>query len=326
MRKTVNEVHIIGRLYSADLKEAVVQNTASTVYGKEYINGTINIATDDKGLNVVPITFAFVTSTTKSGKPNTTYSNLKRILEEDENIKTVAKDGIENATIVEVSRSALTIDDRYVVASKEFKTYTSNSGGFVTFKSPNDLPAAEEMRNSFDADMVITGFRRVPENPEREIKEHGIVHGAIFSFNESMLPIDFKVTSDSGMDYFEGLGVSNSNPIFTKVHGMIVNNRIVVETTEQTAFGAPIVTTTTKTTRDWIITSVIETPYEFGAENVLTAAELTAKMQDREVHLAKVKSDAEEYAASKGNSNPLGNGVPAATNPVAGAKPGAFKF
>lgn len=322
MKKTVNEVHVIGRLHSFDLKEATVQNTASTMYGKVYINGTINIATDDEGLNIVPISFVFVTGTSKSGKPNPTYANLKKIMS-DETIKTVSKDGMENAVIVEVTKSALAIDDRYNTQTNEYKTYTNNSGGFVSFKNASDLPAQPEARNSFDADMVITGFRRVPEDPEKEIKEYGVVHGCIFGFTGNILPIDFKVTSDGGMDYFEGLGVSNSNPVFTKVHGMVINNRVVTQVEEKTAFGAPIITTSTKTTRDWIITSVIDTPYEFGAEGVLTADELTAKMQDREVHLAKVKKDAEDYAESKKS----GGGVSGApTAPAAGVKTGGFKF
>ena len=319
MRKTINEVRVIGRLYSADLKEATVQNTNSSVYGKEYINGTINIATDDKGLNVVPITFTFVTSTSKKGTPNPTYANLKKILAGD--VKTIAKDGIENATIVEVSKSALALDDRYSTQSEEFKAYMNNSGGFVSFKNPSDLPESEEARNSFDADMVITGFRRVPEDPEKETAEYGIVHGAIFGFTGNLLPVDFTVTSAGGMDYFEGLGVSNSNIVFTKVHGTIVNNRIVTEKVEQTAFGAPIVTTSTKTVRKWVITSVIETPYEFGTEGVLTAEELTKATQDREIYLAKVKKDAEDYANNKKNA---GTGVP--TAPAAGVKTGGFQF
>lgn len=323
MKKTINEVRVIGRLYSFDLKEATVTNTSSTVFGKNYINGVVNIATDDKGLNIVPITYTFVTPETRGGKANLTYSVLKKIMS-DENIKQASKDGMENATIVEASRAALAVDDRYSTVTNEFKTYTNNSGGFLTIRTPNDVPAEEDQRNYFDVDMLITQFKRVPEDPEKEIKEHGIVHGAIFGFNGNLLPIDFKVTSAGGMDYFEGLGVSSSNPVFTKVHGTVVNNRQVIQTEEKTAFGAPIITTNYKTTRDWIITSVIETPYDFGAEEVLTSEELTKKMQEREIHLATVKKDAEEYAANKKSDNPVSGGPTA--GPVGAVPAGGFKF
>lgn len=322
MKKMINEVKIIGRLYSADLKEAVVENKESAVFGKSYINGTVNIATDEEGLNVVPITFTFVTDTTKAGKSNPTYANLKKIMSDD-SIKTFSKDGKDAATIVEVKSSQLAVDDRYVVANKEYKAWTNNSGGFVSFKTKNDLPELEEDRNSFDADIVITGFRRVPEDTEKNVAEHGVIHGAIFSFNGSILPIDFKVTNAGGIDYFEGLGVSNSNPVFTKVHGMIVNNRVVVKTEESSAFGKPIIKTDVKTTRDWIVTSAIETPYSFGTEGVLTAEELTKAMQDREIHLAKVKKDAEDYAAKKNTGASNGPTAPAVG---AAAAVGAFKF
>jgi hypothetical protein len=321
MKKMVNEVRVIGRLYSSELKEATVQNKESSVFGKNYINGTINIATDEDNLNVIPITFTFVTETTKKGGPNPTYVNLKKIMN-DESIKTVSKDGKDAATIVEVRGSQLSVDDRYNTTTNEFKAWTNNSGGFVSFKNKNDLPAAEEDRNSFDADIVITSFNRVPEDTEKNITEHGIVHGAIFSYNNSILPIDFKVTSSGGMDYFESLGVSNSNPVFTKVHGMVINNRIVTQVEENSAFGKPIINTSVKTTRDWVITSAIENPYDFGAEGVLTTEELTKAMQDREIHLAKVKQDAEEYAAKKENNSNNGPTAPAIGTVAAGN----FKF
>lgn len=323
MKKTINEVYVIGRLYSFDLKEATVQKTTSSVYGQTYINGTINIATDDEGLNIVPITYTFVTPTTKKGNANPTYNVLKKLIS-DENVKIMSKDGKDAAAIIEVKNSALAIDDRYSTQDETYKTYTNNNGGYLSFKNVSDLPADVDERSYFNADMVITNFKRVPENPEKEIKEHGIVHGAIFSYNETLLPIDFKVTSEEGMNYFEGLGITSSNIVFTKVHGTIINNRIVTEKSETSAFGKPIVTTTTKYVRDWVITSAIEPHYDFGAEGVLTAAELQTKMQDREVYLAKVKKDAEDYAASK-NSNGGAVGGPTAA-PVGAVQTGAFKF
>lgn len=323
MRKTVNEVKIIGRLYSAELKEATVQNTASSVYGKEYINGTINIATDENCINIVPITYTFVTPTTKNGKPNPTYNNLKKIMS-DESVKTVSKDGKEAAAIVEASKAAIAIDDRYVVAEQTYKTYMSSNGGFVSFKNKSDLPAQERDRNIFDTDIVITTFSRVPEDSEKGTPEYGIIHGAIFNFNGSILPADFKVTDSGGIDYFEGLGASNSNPVFTKIHGMVINNRQVTQKEEKTAFGAPIITTTYKTTRDWIVTSVIETPYDFGSEEVLTTEELSKKMQDREIHLAKVKKDAEDYAEKSKDKTTTGPVAPPVGSGFVPA--GGFKF
>ena len=323
MRKTVNEVYVIGRLYSADLKEATVQNKSSSVYGQNYINGTVNIATDDEGLNIVPINYTFVTPTTKQGKPNSTYNNLKKIMS-DESVKTMSKDGKDAAAVVEASRVALTVDDRYSTQDNTFRTYTNNTGGFLTFKTAADIPADEEARNHFDADMVITGFKRVPEDPEKEIKEHGVVHGAIFAFNGSLLPVDFKVTNSGGIDYFEGLGVTNSNIVFTKVRGTIINNRIITQTEQTSAFGKPIIDTKIKNVRDWVITSAIENPYDFGAEGVLTADELKAKMQEREVHLAKVKKDAEDYAETKKNSGGTSGGPTA--GPVGAVPAGGFKF
>lgn len=320
MKTTVNEVSIIGRLYNADLKEDTVKNTESSMYGKEYINGTVNIATDDECLNVVPIKFVFVTSTTKKNTPNPTYMALKKILNGD-GIKTVSDNGKDEASIISIAKTAIVLEDSYSVQTKEAKTWMVNSGGFVTIKGKNDLPKDEASRNFFDVDIIITGFRRVEENMETETPEYGIVHGAIFGYSGNIMPVDFKVKGPDGIGYFEGLGVSNANPIFTKIHGIVESNRIVTQKTESVAFGKPIITTSVKTTRDWVITSVIETPYEFGADNVITTEELTKKMQDREIHLAKVKADAEKYAESK---NKASSGGPVA--PAVGIKTGGFNF
>ena len=329
MQKTVNEVKIIGRLFSYDLKEAEVKNPSSAKFGQSYINGTVNIATDDAGMNIVPITYVFVQSVFGSGKPNSTYAVLKKLIDGGDDIKTVSDNGIENATIVEASKAAISLDDRYVTASNEYKSYVTTSGGFLSIRKSSDLPAKEEDRNSFDTDIVITKVTRVPEDADKNIKDHSIVHGAIFGYGGVIYPMDFKVTSASGMDYFEGLGASNANPVFTKIHGQIVNNRQVIQTQEQTAFGAPIISTTTKITRDRIITSAIASPYVFGQPNTITAEELTKAMQDREIYLAKVKKDAEDYAATKSTTTNAVGGAATGTsyNPAAApAKAGQFLF
>lgn len=51
MFKTINGCHIEGYVFSTDrLAQRVSKKT-----GTPFINGTVNIATDDKGLNVVPV-------------------------------------------------------------------------------------------------------------------------------------------------------------------------------------------------------------------------------------------------------------------------------
>lgn len=55
MKKTINKETIEGRVYQFDLEVKKVQNTESENYGKDFISGTLEVAVDEDGLNVVPV-------------------------------------------------------------------------------------------------------------------------------------------------------------------------------------------------------------------------------------------------------------------------------
>ena len=67
MRKPINKEHVEGRVYEHNLAIKTVQNKDSANFGKEFINGTLDIATDDECLNIVTINFTYVTETTAKG-------------------------------------------------------------------------------------------------------------------------------------------------------------------------------------------------------------------------------------------------------------------
>ena len=99
MRKTINKEHIEGRVYEHNLAVKKVQNTASANFGKEFIGGTLDIATDDDCTNIVTVNFTYVTEFTSKQTKNETYTTLKNIIE---NGKTVLIDGPEVATMVRI--------------------------------------------------------------------------------------------------------------------------------------------------------------------------------------------------------------------------------
>ena len=70
MRKNVNSEHIEGRVYQHNLELKTVSNQSSKNFGKQFINGTIEVATDEAGLNVVPVKFLYVTEMTAKGGKN----------------------------------------------------------------------------------------------------------------------------------------------------------------------------------------------------------------------------------------------------------------
>jgi len=295
MRKPQNTERIEGRIYQHDLAVKQVQNKDSANFGKDFINGNLEIATDEEGLNVIKVHFTYVTETTSKGTKNNTYTNLKKIIEEG---KTWVADGKDNAMKVRVN-TALALNDFYN-NNDELVSAKTNEGGFVTFI--NEL-GEEKERNTFSVDMVITNVEHKDADDEKNIEEHSVVRGAIFNFRNALLPVDFKVKSADGMKYFEDLGATNAEPVYTKVWGKIVSETSTTTQEVESAFGEAAVRTYKSTNKEWVITGTAKVPYDFGDENVLTAEELTKASQDRQTYLAEVKQRADEYKASRAAGN-----------------------
>ena len=292
MRQALNRERIEGRVYQHDLTFKTVQNQASANYGKEFISGNIEVAVDENGLNVIPVHFTYVVEENKNGSKNATYAALKTIIEKN---NTWVKVGKDEATKVRID-TAIALNDFYTQNDELVSTKT-NEGGFVTIV--NEL-GPENERNKFEADMVITSVKRVEKNPEKNINEdYATVRGAIFNFRNAILPIEFTIRQEKGIEYFEQLEATPSNPIYTKVWGKIDCLTISKVIEEESAFGEPSVRTTERKVKDWTITGTAKVHYDFGDETVLTQAELVKASQDREVMLAEIKKRRDEYVASK---------------------------
>ena len=293
MRKAINTERIEGRIYQHNLTIKTVQNQTSANYGKEFISGNLEVAVDEAGLNVIPVHFTYVTEQTSSGKTNATFTNLKRIIDED---NTWIKVGKDNALKVRID-TALALNDFYTQDGNLVSVKT-NEGGFVSFINGDLCP--ENERNTFAADMVITKVDRVEANPEKNINEDYVtVRGAIFNFRNDLLPVDFTVRHKDGMKYFEDLGASNAEPVYTKIWGKIMCMTSISEVKEDSAFGESSVRTYERKEKEWTITGTAKVTYDFGDEKVLTADELKKAMQNRETMLAETKARSDEYRASK---------------------------
>lgn len=318
MKYKQNSERIEGRIYQHDLAIKTVQNQSSQNFGKEFIAGTLEVAVDDAGLNVIPVHFTYVTEVTSKGQTNRTFTVLKKIIDEG---KTIVTDGMDEATKVRID-TALALNDFYT-NDDSLVSIKTNEGGFVTIV--NEL-SGENERNTFSADMVITGVTRVEADEEKNIKEDYVtVKGAIFNFRGDLLPLEFIVKNAGGMKYFEDLGASNSEPVYTKVWGRINCETKTTIVEEESAFGEAAVKKYERKTKEWVITGTAKVPYEFGDEEILTGEELTKAMQAREVMLADIKKRSEEYKAQKaaGNTDSVHK---AQTGAKPAAKAGTFNF
>lgn len=297
MKKIVNSTHIEGYVYEHQLEKKVSGENSKNP-GTEFINGTLRIATDDDMLNIVDVHFSYVTEVTRTGKNNATYGVLLNIIEGK--IGSAMEHGKENAGKVRID-SAIGLNEWYdsKTQGEPLVSRKRNEGGFVhTVQELND----EKTRATFNVDMLITGFKRVEEDPEKEQPEKGIVKGCVFDFRGALLPVDFTILIPQGIDYFEDLNATEKTPVFTRIQGVQVSKTVVKKVEEENAFGEAAVKETRSTQREYIITWTSPDTYEWDSEDTILASELTEKISEREVYLADLKKRQDEYQASKGSA------------------------
>jgi hypothetical protein len=296
MKKTmINKSHIEGFIYEHSL-ELKVSGAQSKNPGTEFIAGTLSVATDNACINVIPVHFTYVTATTSKGSANATFSVLKNII--DGKIGTIMKNGKDMAGKVRID-SALGLNEFYTDrdGKETFVSVKRNEGGFVHLVDV--LVEDEKSRNTFECDILITGAVRQEPNEEKGIPEKVIVKGAIFDFKKALLPVEFSAVNAGAMDYFEGLGASVKEPVFTKVWGRQISETIDKKVTVESAFGDDAVKIVKNTHKDFIITGAAKEAYEFDTQETMTVAELNEAITARNTYVATIKQRNDEYKASK---------------------------
>lgn len=295
MRPNVNQEQIEGRIYQHNLQTKTVANEKSANFGKVFINGTIDVATDEACLNIVTVHYTFVTELTKNGGTNPSFNNLKRIIEGG---KTILADGKDQAWKVRLTPSAA-LNDFYPQGQDELVSQPRHEGGFVSIITELHPEGIE--RNKFTFDTLITNVEHVEKNEDLGINEdYAKIHCAIFNFKNDILPFTLTVRNPDGIKYFEDLGASSSEPVFTKVWGKIASETIQVKKETESAFGA--VDTTQRRVREWVVTGAQKEPYIFGEGGVLTPEDIKTAIENRNIALADIKKRSDEYYASRGTA------------------------
>ena len=311
MKTMINKTHVEGLLYEHAL-ELKPSGPNSKTPGTPFISGTISIATDNAGVNIVTVHFTYVTATTAKGKENQTFTALSNII--NGTIGSIMKDGKENAAKLRID-SAVDLNEFYSDKSgkEELISVKRNEGGFV--HTADVIAEDEKTRNTFECDMIITGATRIEANEEKQTPEKVIVKGAVFNFRGELLPVDFSATNANAMNYFEGLGATNQEPVFTKVWGRQLSEVITKTVTEESAFGEDSVKEVKSTRKDFVVTGAAKEPYAWDDSTSILASELAEAMTARQTKLATMKQRQDEYKASKG-----------ATAPGAAPAQGGFNF
>lgn len=291
----VNKAVIAGKLFSFKLEKKTVSKQGDN-FGKEFIRGEIDIQTDEEGLNVVPIYYNFITPTfSKSGKKDSRYDILEEIINTKASVEEV---GPEKAMILSTSGS-IGVNDYYDINNtKQIVSQTRVENAFIN--KITAIPEDESKRNEFTLDAILNNVKVIEEDEEKGIDKTYIeISGATFDFRKALIPITFTLRDPDGIDFILGMDLSSKNPFFTKIWGMIRNATIKIPHTEEAAWGPAKVTYTTKIEREYLISGLNGSGYGFGDEDSITENELKTIIQNREVHLAEVKQQREQYAAEQ---------------------------
>lgn len=319
MKQFENKVHLEGRIFSHTLQKRVTGEQSKNP-GTEYIGGTLNIATDEAGINVVPVRFTYVTAVySRSGKPNDTYNVLSQIIEND---VTWEKNGKEAAPQVRIDGD-IEVND-FLGRNGEMVEAKGVRGSFVHFASGSfGLNSDENKRNTFEADMLITAT--IPQEPEGG-ESYLNLRGYVFAYRNALVPVTFSIHIPAGITYFEKCDISNDNPLLTKVWGNIVSTTQEIKTEVESAFGGSQVNVTTRTLRAWDVTGCAVEPYEWNDEATITVADFQNLLADREQVKAEAKRRAEERnnsAAGSAGFPSSGSEAPKNSSPTAAMN---FKF
>ena len=299
MKKMINKTHIEGLVYENELKLSVAGPTAKNP-GMEYINGKINILTGNENIVTVNMYEAALTS---KGATNAKFATAKALLD----AKTVMADGAELATAVKID-SAISLNEWY--KGEELVSTPQNFGGFIHIVS-KAVPSA-----TFETDVVIV--RTSPEMAKSETDPNDMVetgrltvHGYIFDFMGSILPVKYIVENPNGVAFFEAMEPNT----FTKVWGNQVSSVFKSTKVEESAFGDSKVVESEFTRKEWVVTGAMKEAYT--DETMLTPQELQDAMANRNIKLAGIKQRQAERQQATATTP---------SNPLASVNAGGFNF
>lgn len=287
MKKMINRTLVEGYLYDSKLEEKTYKETAKRP-GAKYIQGTVDIATDEDLTNIISVHYSFISEPLPDDKPmmRARYETLANIM--NGTVKSVMNSDKEHAAKLSLSSAVSLLEfptDRNGV--EEMVSAKRNEGGFI---SAATKLRSEDDRNTFDVDIIITGARRIEGDEERELPEKVVISGYIFDYFGAIMPVEFSALGAGAMNYFENLEPTKKNPVFTRVKGHQISTTVIRKIVEKSAFGDDRVREVQNSRKDWVVDWAQEDEYEFDTEDTITAEEIKKALSEREIRLADMKN------------------------------------
>ena len=281
MKKMINKSHIEGFLYESTLEE----KSSSKDPNSKYISGRLSIQVSPDNIVQVEI---FENEITKAGKKNQKYDKLVSLIDAN----SIVSAGEDSAVCLKVD-SQLSLNDWY--PQGELVSTLRNFNGFINFLSAGEV----KPQATFQADMLITStVDDMSKDENGDFVPNGAlkVKGHIFDFAERIMPVEFLVENEAGVNYFRDLEANT----FTKVWGKQVTQSEVFTKVEESAFGDDKVVEYTNTRKKFLITGTNKEPYMFGEEGILTVQEVQDAIANRNVYLADKKAQGQQSPTQVG--------------------------
>lgn len=298
-----NFTHIEGWLYDASKLALKKTGANSKNPGTEYIGGSIDIATNDELTNIVTVNFTYEVPVFSNGKENARYGVLANIV--NGTYKTVLGSSKENATILKID-GRIGVNEYFTEnnGKKELRSFQMNEGSFIHVISAGELNSEIEKRSTFGADFLINNVIVKEPDIDRDLPAKAEISGYIFDFRGAMMPVKFSTTHEGAIGYFESLGASNSNPIFTKVTGVQTNEIIKKMIETSSAWGTEMREVENRN-RSWRITWARPEYYEFDTPETITAQEVKDGLTARKTREAELSAQFDQKNA-KASAIPTG--------------------
>lgn len=291
-----NTVSIVGKVqsFSSNNDYNNLQMSISKK-GVSYIHGTLNVSVSDDNKVVIPIFYTYVPETFKSGRTNSMFTNLKKLLDENHTVESVGND---DAAWVRVA-GTLGVNDFYSERNSEFVAAPRVEGSFI-----HDTARGSEYEAMFEADTIITG---VTENEDTGVVS---LKSYIFNFRNDIIPVTFEVHGDDGQSYFLAQDISAKNPRVTNIWGSLFYSTVIEQRQQEdsVSFGARPPKKFERSVHYWDVEGAGE-PDEFGDDSVITKVELKKAIEERQERLEADKARSDEYRRNASHGGNAFNGT-----------------
>lgn len=284
MAKFTNSVNIQGKLYEvANIRQG------QTKKGVDYIAGKIKVLTDDETQNIVTID-VFEQALNSRGESNQKYAVLKTIVETP-----TILDGNENPMTLRIT-SKLAASD-FVGRDGNLATSVIQDGGFITITSQITPKAA------FTVSAIMQNFQ--PEIVKEEETGRGIVNALVVDdFRKLPSPVKFIIEKDAmergAGDFFESVPKNALMKVFGKV---VCSSVVIKKEMKGSSWGETSFAETTINRKEYVITNADPDYFEVDEEGGVTMEELKELSQNRQTHLAEVKTRHEERQVAQKPKN-----------------------